>query len=105
MNTPSNFWDWFILNHTVHSYNTTSNTIVDMNNNFDIESISETNILHTRCSELANYGAKMLRVAGPLLWNSLPKHIRNSKLIFNLKSNLKKFFADEINSHLLAITL
>ena len=66
-----------------------------MNNNFEIESISETNILHTRCSRLVNYGAKMLKVAGPLLWTSLPKHIRNSKSIFNLKSNIKKFFTDQ----------
>ena len=63
-----------------------------MNNNFEVESISETNILHTRCSKLVNYGAKLLKVAGPFLWNSLPEFIRNSKTVFTLKSSLKKYF-------------
>ena len=91
-NTSSIFWDWFILNHMVHSYNTTSNTIVNMNSKFEVESVSETNILHTQCSKLVNYGAKRLKVAGPFLWNSLPGYIRNSKSVFTLKSSLKKFF-------------
>ena len=91
-NTPSIFWNWFILNHTLHTYNTTSNTNIKMNNNFEVESVSETNILHTQYSKLVNYGAKMLKVAGPFLWNSLPENIRNSKTVFTLKSSLKKLF-------------
>ena len=50
-NTPHIFWDWFILNYTVHNYNTTSNSIIHMNN-FVIESVTKTNILHTRGSSL-----------------------------------------------------
>ena len=30
LNTPSIFFDWFILNHTVHGYNTVSNTTISM---------------------------------------------------------------------------
>ena len=66
-----------------------------MNNNFEIESISETNILHTQGSRLVNYGAKLLKVAGPILWNSLPTHIRNTKSVFSFKFHLKKFLIDQ----------
>ena len=99
-NTPSIFRDWFILNHKVHIYNTTSNTIINMNSNFEVESVSETNILHTQCSKLVNYGAKMLKVSGPFLWNSLPDYIRNSKTVFTLKSSLKKYFIGQYETDL-----
>ena len=51
---PQIFWDWFVLNHTVHNYNTISSTAVNINNNFDfkVESVSEVNMLHTQCSRL-----------------------------------------------------
>ena len=71
-----------------------------MNNNFEVESVSETNILHTQCSKLVNYGAKLLKVAGPFLWNSLPEYIRNSKTVFTLKSNLKKFFISKYETNI-----
>ena len=71
-----------------------------MNNNFEVESVSETNILHTQCSKLVNYGAKMLKVAGLFLWNSLPEYIRNSKSVFTLKSSLKNFFIGQYETDL-----
>ena len=100
--SPRIFWDWFIPNHSVHSYNTTSNTNIKVNNRFEfkVESISESNILHTQCSKLANYGAKQLKVAGPFLWNSFPAHIRNANSIFTFKSSLKKFFIEQYNTDL-----
>ena len=61
-NTPQFVWNWFILNHTVHNYNTVSNTIVHMNDKFEVETVSESNILHTKFSNLVNHGAKILRV-------------------------------------------
>ena len=75
-------------------------TIINMNNNFEVESVSETNILHTQCSKLVNYGAKMLKVSGPFLWNSLPDYIRNSKTVFTLKSSLKKYFIGQYETDL-----
>ena len=57
-----------------------------MNVDYEVDSICETNTLHTQYSKLVNYGAKMLKVSVPLLWNSLPEHIRNCASIFTLKS-------------------
>ena len=91
-NTPQNFWGWFTLNYTVHDYNTISNTVVNMNKKYEVESVTENNTLHTCQSKLVNYGVKMLKVAGPIMWNSLPEEIRNSQSVFTLKKNFKKHF-------------
>jgi hypothetical protein len=73
--TPCIFFDWFTLNHTVHNHNTVSSTNINTESFFDIGVVSNTNILHIKGSKLVNYGGKMLQVAGPILWNSLPSHI------------------------------
>ena len=73
------------MTHTVHNYNTVSCTTINMKNHFEIDNISETNILHTKRSRLVNYGAKLLKVAGPILWNSLPSNIRNAVTVYSLK--------------------
>ena len=95
--TPSNFRNWFILNHTVHDYNTIANSYVDINNKFDFKvvSVKVNNILHTQSSKLSNYGSKKLKVAGPVLWNSLPENIRNSYSVSSLKFKVKKFFIEQ----------
>ena len=69
-----------------------------MNADYEVESISESNILFTQYSKLVNYGAKMVKVSGPLLWNSLPDHIRNSASILILKKVLKKFFLNQYDT-------
>ena len=66
-----------------------------MKNYFEIENVTETNILHTQGSRLVNYGAKLLKVAGPILWNSLPTNIRNAKSVHSFKYLLKKLFIDK----------
>ena len=50
LNTPSIFWNWFTLNRSVHNHNTKSNTNVNIVNKFkfEIESVIDTNILHTQ---------------------------------------------------------
>ena len=98
--TPSIFWDWFMLNHNVHGFGTRSNCNVNLNekNRFKIDSVTEKNTLHTQGSKLLNYGAKLLKVAGPLLWNSLPEYVRNCQSVFTLKSNLKKFFIEQYDT-------
>ena len=42
----------------------------------------------------------MLKVAGPIMWNSLPEEIRNSQLVFTLKKNLKKHLIEQYESTL-----
>ena len=69
-----------------------------MNVDYEVDSICETNTLHTQYSKLVNYGAKMLKVSGPLLWNNLPVHIRNCASIFTLKKLLKKFFLNQYDT-------
>lgn len=97
-NTPSIFWNWFTPNHQIHTYNSRSGVTVCMNADYEVASISESNILHTHYSKLVNYGAKMLKVSGPLMWNSLPEHIRNSASIFTLKKILKKYFLNQYDT-------
>ena len=93
--TPNNFKSWFKLRHTVHSYSTTSTTNITMNTNFDVDSISNTNILQTQYSNLSTYGGRSIKVVGPLLlWNSLPENIRSTVSCNLFKVQLKKFFHD-----------
>ena len=99
MNVPSIFQDWFRPIHTIHHYNTTSNTVVNMLNYFEIDSVSTTNNLHTEYSRLANYGSKLLKVQGPKIWNSLPLKIRQSESIFIFKKLLKRYFVDLYDSN------
>ena len=89
--TPSIFFDWFRTNHTVHNYNTISNTNINMKNYFEINNVSKTNILHTQGSKLINYGGKMMKVEGPLLWNNLSPDIRNSESVYIFKYSLKNY--------------
>ena len=55
-----------------------------MINYFEIDNVAETNILHIRSSRLVNYGAKMLKVAGPKMWNDLPLNIRSAQSVKNV---------------------
>lgn len=93
--SPYIFHDWYQINSRFHNYNTTSNTVITMNNNFVINSIVETNLLHTRYSRLVHYGGKTLKVSGPLYWNMLPENIRNSQSIFSFKNKLKSYFINQ----------
>ena len=69
-----------------------------MRNCFEIENVRETNILHTKCSKLANYGAKKIQVYGALLWNSIPENTRNSLSLDKFKHNLKMYLLDQYKS-------
>ena len=102
--TPSIFWNWFNPTHQIHSYNSRSGVTVSLNADHNVETISETNTLHTQYSKLVNYGAKMLKVSGPLLWNSLPEDIRTSASIFTLKKILKKYFLNQYDTSPIPVT-
>ena len=65
---------------------------------FESDSVTEIYTLRTQCSKLVNYGAKLLKVAGPLLWNSLPLYVRNVQSVFSLKFNLKKFLIGQYDT-------
>ena len=55
-------------------------------------------MLFTKCSKLANYGAKMIQVFGPISWNDIPENIRNSLSLTTFKQNLKMYFLNQYNS-------
>ena len=95
--TPQNFHSWFIPNYNIHSYNTVSNTTINMRNYFEIENVETTNNIHIERGRLVNYGAKLLKVLGPNLWNSVPLKIRNAENIFLFKKNLKLFYVNKYN--------
>ena len=93
--TPSNFNEWFKLNTNVHNHNTTSNSELITEHHFDVGTVQATNKLHTKGSKLVNYGGKQLKVVGPLLWNSLPSDIRDSKTLLSFKFHMKKHLINQ----------
>ena len=48
-------------------------------------------LLHVPRSKLHRYGDRTFPAAGPVLWNKLPKHLREAKSLASFKSNLKTF--------------
>ena len=66
-----------------------------MTNLFKIENVEKTNNLHNVGGRLDNYGAKLLKVLGPKIWNNIPLEIRKSKNIFLFKLRLKMYFINE----------
>ena len=88
--SPAIFSSWFTLNNTVHTHATTSTTIINRDHHFDTGTASSTKNLFTKGSILAKYGARMIRVAGPIIWNSLPSSIQDSPSLPTFKIHLKK---------------
>ena len=96
--SPTIFSDWFTFSHSVHSHATTSSTIVVQSNFFDTGITQTTKTLFTKNCNLLKYGAKMIRVSGPILWNNLPLKIQESPSLTTFKINLKKYFLDLYDS-------
>ena len=92
--TPPTFHDWFTENNMIHHHRTTSNVEIITENYFDVGTAIQAKLLHTKPSNLVNYGGKSLQVAGPILWNSLPNEIRNKERINPFKYSCKKYFID-----------
>ena len=88
--TPPMFWGWFTINTDVHNYATTSNTIIIQNDYFDVGTVTQNLTLHRRACKKESYGAKMVRVLGPVLWNDLPGVLRDSGSIQIFKKGLIK---------------
>ena len=92
--TPSNFHNWFNINNEVHHHRTTSNVVIVRENYFETGTVSQAKILHTRQSNLVNYGGKSMQVLGPTLWNNLPCELRNMEIINPFKYHCKNHYID-----------
>ena len=92
--TPPTFHGWFTVNNEIHQHGTTSNVEIIRENYFDVGTVVQARFLHTKQSNLINYGGKSLQVAGPILWNGLPNEIRNKERINPFKYSCKKFYLD-----------
>ena len=85
--TPINFHDWFTLNHTIHNYNTIPNF-------FDIDKDINSSNLFVINAKTTHYVLKLLKVSGPKIWNSIPKHIRKKQSIFTFLQILSQKTSD-----------
>ena len=93
--SPQIFSDWFKYQHMVHSHATTSSTIVTQAEHFDVGSVHQSYSLFINRGNLSNYGRKMIRVSGPLLWNGLPYGVQDASSIYTFKFHLKSFLIDK----------
>ena len=94
--SPPVFSDWFT--YINHSYATTSSTHISQNNLFDVGTEHSTYTLYVKKTKLVNYGDKMIRTMGPLIWNDLPFDIQDSSSIQTFKIHLKSFLINKYNN-------
>ena len=90
--SPDVFSEWFKYSHLIHSHATTSAIHIVRENYFDVGTAVTTKTLFTKQPHLVNYGAKMIQVSGPVLWNSIPKIIQDAPSGDNFKEKLKNHF-------------
>ena len=88
--TLINFHNWFTSNHNIHNYNTRSNF-------FDIDKNINSSNLFVINARTTHYGLKLLKVSGPKIWNSIPKHIRSNQSALSFKYYLKKHLIAQIS--------
>ena len=88
--SPIVFADCFIYVHSVHLHSTRLSTTVNTENYFDVGIVKTSKSLATKKSKLVNYGAKMIQVSGPILWNALPENIQESSSISTFKQSIKE---------------
>ena len=84
LDTPDNFHEWFKLNCVSHSYNTRSN-FIDNNN------IVKSNNIFILGGRTSFYGLRLIKVAGPKLWNELPNYIHNNNSLISFVKCLKNY--------------
>lgn len=90
--SPKVFSDWFTYISDVHAHATRSNATICRENYFDVGTEVQTYTLYIPKSRLANYGDKLIKVYGPLLWNSIPEVIQDACSVQTFKLYLKKHF-------------
>ena len=96
--SPQIFHDWFKFDYEVHNHNTRLSSDVTRENHFDSGSAEHSLVLHNRGSN-NNYGAKMLQVLGPLIWNKIPDKIQKSTSIHIFKTHLKTFYLEQYGNN------
>ena len=96
--SPGIFLDWFKYNHQVHSHATRISVNISQPNHFDIGTENPSYNLYINHSNLENYGRKMIRVSGPLIWNKIPYIIQDSISIASFKANVKEYFIDKYST-------
>ena len=89
--SPGVFSDWFIYTHMVHDHATTSSTFITRQQYFDIGTVNDTYTLYINKGNLHNYGKKLIRVSGPLIWNNIPYEIQDSTSIQTFKCYFKDY--------------
>ena len=97
--SPEIFSNWFTYTNTIHSHATTSSVTINQTNYFDIGTTEPNKTLFTKNSNLVKYGARMISVYGPTLWNRLPKKIQDSASLATFKIQLKKYLISQYNSN------
>ena len=95
--THPKFWNWFTLNTDVHEHATVRNTIITQKDYFDVGTVTFTTTLHPKKCNLESYGAKMIQVLGPDLWNSFPNELRNSDSISIFSKHLRLMQLESYN--------
>ena len=96
--SPEIFSNWFTYTNTVHSHATTSSVTINQTTYFDIGTTEPNKTLFTKNSNLVKYGARMISVYGPTLWNRIPKKIQESSSVATFKIQLKKHLINQYNS-------
>ena len=90
--SPENFWKWFKYCHEVHSYSTTSTSVIQCSHYFDTGTAISTYTLYVQKSKLVKYGGRLVKVLGPWLWNRLPEDIQGSISVQTFKEAVKKHY-------------
>ena len=78
----------------VHTHATRSNAQISRENYFDVGTEVQTYTLYIPKSRLVNYGDKLIKVYGPILWNSIPEGIQDACSVQTFKLYLKKYFLE-----------
>ena len=92
--SPKVFAEWFTYISDVHPHSTRSSTSICNVDFFDVGTEVKTYTLFVPKSRLANYGDKLIKVYGPLLWNSIPEIIQDACSVQTFKMYLKKYFLE-----------
>ncbi len=90
--TPPLFWSWFTINNEKA---TRSNTVITQTDYFDVGTAVQSLTLYRKSCKTDSYGAKMIQVLGPVLWNDFPGSLRDADSIQIFKKNLIKLLLNE----------
>ena len=93
--SPPNFWKWFTYSHEIHSYATTSSTVVNCENFFDVGTVEPSLSLRVQKSKLIKFGGRLMKVIGPQVWNLLPNDIQESISEPIFKKGVKTFYISQ----------